>query len=86
MSAMQEPLEVFATAAPEREPGVEINFDWGASSDAEKFLDVIHKDNSVSVTVHPGLSRDQVGLAAAELGAHGPQVINAWEARTGYRA
>jgi hypothetical protein len=64
----------------------DIIFDWGVNASAEKFMYVDHGPQGLSVTVHPGLSHQQVSEAAKDLGEHGPAVMQAWQRHTGFTA
>jgi len=59
-------------------------FDWGVKDSAEKFMHIDNGPNGLSVTVHPGLSYQQVSEAVKELGEYGPTVLDAWQRRTGF--
>jgi hypothetical protein len=61
-----------------------ITFDWGVDTQAEKFMHVDHGPDGLAVTLHPGLSYQQVSEAAKQLGEHGPAVIEAWQKHTGF--
>jgi len=65
---------------------VKITFDWGESGNRNKFIDIDNSGDTLAVTLHPGLSHHQVALAAAELGEHGPAIIQEWERRTGFNS
>ncbi len=65
---------------------LEIIFDWGVNASTEKFMHVDHGPQGLSVTVHPGLSYQQVSEATKEFGDHGPAVMQAWQRRTGFIA
>ena len=66
--------------------GPKIIFDWGTESQAEKFMHVEELHGGLTVTMHPGLSRQQVSRAANDLGEHGPGILLAWERHTGFTA
>ena len=65
-------------------PGPEITFTWSVDGSPEKFMHVEEHPDGVKVTMHPGLSRDQVMLATGELGEHGPAILRQWERHTGF--
>jgi hypothetical protein len=64
----------------------QVNFDWGINAPSQKFMHIEQSLEGFTVTVHPGLSYQQVTEAAKELGEHGPAVISAWERHTGFTA
>ena len=66
--------------------GPKIIFDWGSGSQAEKFMHVEELHGGLTVTMHPGLSHQQVSRAANDLGEHGPGIVLAWERHTGFTA
>ena len=61
-----------------------ITFDWGDDTQAEKFMHVDHGPDGLAVTLHPGLSYQQISEAAKQLGEHGPAVIQAWQRQIGF--
>ena len=66
--------------------GPPIDLVWGSDLEAEKFMHVEEHPEGLKVTMHPGLSYQQVRQAANDLGEHGPAVIQAWERHTGFHA
>lgn len=66
--------------------GSQIDLSWGSDLEAEKFMDVEEHPEGLKVTMHPGLSYQQVRRAAKDLGEHGPTVIQAWERQTGFHS
>ena len=66
--------------------GPKIIFDWGTEPQAEKFMRVEELHGGLTVTMHPGLSYQQVSRAANDLGEHGPSIVQAWERHTGFSA
>lgn len=66
--------------------GPKIIFTWGAEPQVELFMHVEEQSDGLTVTMHPGLSYQQVSRAAHDLGKHGPGIVQAWERHTGFVA
>ncbi len=66
--------------------GPKIIFTWGTESQAEKFMRVEELHGGLTVTMHPGLSYQQVSRAAKDLGENGPGIVQAWVRQTGFTA
>jgi hypothetical protein len=52
----------------------------------KKFMQVEERSGGLIITMHPGLSYQQVRRAANDLGKHGPAIVQAWERHTGFVA